>query len=805
MIDRFLPRNLLPRFLIAALLLGLLTPFAARADEPASSDIALKECLVIKPVGRGNRSPLHQDGIEAEIVAGRWTPPKAGDTVQASNGKQTWEAAAAKDGKIQHAALGGGYLYWNVPSDTERVMILEAAGHGLVYVNGEPRVGDPYSNGIVQVPVLLHKGSNDFLFVVGRGQLQAKLVKPKSKAMLNTRDLTVPDYIVGESRQVWAAIVVINADTKPLEHPSLYISIGGLDMPTNVLPTMPPLSVRKVAFRLSSHAAELVDHAVELTLTNGQDGKEKPDAPKKNILDTAKFDIRQRKPDELHKRTFISDIDGSVQYYAVQPANPITDKDKEKAKDGLALFLTLHGASVEGLGQAAAYGRNPAGHIVAPTNRRPYGFDWEDWGRLDAMEVLDIASKDLKTDPRRTYLTGHSMGGHGTWQVGVTFPDRFAAIAPSAGWISFASYAGGSRRPENPIPMQSMLFRAGLPSDTLSLERNYANYGVYILHGDADDNVPVEQARTMRKELGAFHSDFAYYERPGAGHWWGNACVDWPPLFDFLLTHALPDPASMPKVDFVTASPAVSATYRWATIEAQTKAFELSSIQLKFDAKERRFNGKTKNVARLSLDLSHVNPGEPLKLDLDGQTIDKVAWPEKATRLWLQHEGDKWTAWSFAKARYDAETFWYRGNGSIDVIADVDFDLTNHFDKDRNVIVYGNADTHALWKALLGDSPVQVKRGEVQVGDKTEKGDDLACLFVRPRPGSDKASVGVVSGSGLPGMRLTERMPYFVSGVAFPDCLLVGAETLTKGVDGVRMAGFFGNDWSVKEGEFVWK
>ena len=137
-------------------------------------------------------------------------------------------------------------------------------------------------------------------------------------------------------------------------------------------------------------------------------------------------------------RTFISDIDGSVQYYAVAPV-------KQNQKDGpsLALFLSLHGAGVEATGQAAAYASKTWGHLIAPTNRRPYGFDWEDWGRMDALEVLEHAQKLYKTDPQRTYLTGHSMGGHGTWHVGATFPDRFAAIGPSAGWVSFSTYAGG--------------------------------------------------------------------------------------------------------------------------------------------------------------------------------------------------------------------------------------------------------------------------------------------------------------------------------------------------------------------------
>ena len=41
------------------------------------------------------------------------------------------------------------------------------------------------------------------------------------------------------------------------------------------------------------------------------------------------------------------------------------------------------------------------------------------------------------------------MGGHGTWHIGATFPDLFAAIGPSAGWLSYWSY-GRRRRSEPP-------------------------------------------------------------------------------------------------------------------------------------------------------------------------------------------------------------------------------------------------------------------------------------------------------------------------------------------------------------------
>jgi hypothetical protein len=51
------------------------------------------------------------------------------------------------------------------------------------------------------------------------------------------------------------------------------------------------------------------------------------------------------------------------------------------------------------------------------------------------------------TNPRRTWLTDHSMGGHGTWHLGVAYPDMFAPIGPSAGWIRMARLATGLASP----------------------------------------------------------------------------------------------------------------------------------------------------------------------------------------------------------------------------------------------------------------------------------------------------------------------------------------------------------------------
>jgi pimeloyl-ACP methyl ester carboxylesterase len=810
--------------------------WAKALDDPAKpAPIAPRTALVLSGGGGGRpgRTVLRTDPVLVPIVAGTWTPPQSGDKISLADGSmRTWETVEiGDDGALKGAAGRARYAYVAVPSDSDRVMVLEASGHEMVYVNGEPRMGDVYGYDYVSLPVHLKTGINHFLFASsGRGGMRLRLVPPKQSAQISLSDNTLPDLVVGQPVKTWGAIVVLNNTGQTLAGFHIESTIAGSPPNQTPVPALPPCGTRKIGFLLEGEAPDRDgEREVSLTLVGGDDKRGEPVTIKLGV----------RRSDEKRKVTFLSDIDGSVQYFGLVPAKPSSESPTPATPPGL--ILTLHGASVEGMGQANVYSPKSWAHVVAPTNRRPYGFDWEDWGRLDAMEVLEYATRELNTDPRHTYLTGHSMGGHGTWILGATYPDRFAAIAPSAGWVSMVSYAG-ARRIENPTPLDALLQRASSPSDTLALAPNFAAEGVYVLHGDADDNVPVDQARNMRKVLSEFHTDFSYYERPGAGHWWGNPCCDWPPLVEFLARHELPKREDIRRVKFRTASPGVSGWCHWVGIEDQLKSMAISTVDVRWDPEKRRFSGTTENVARLAIDLAQLAPGKPISIELDGHTIDSLEWPDGQPRVWLQHQENSWlpiptpaasmkgpsrygpfreafrhrvqlvygtrgtpeeNACSLAKARYDAEAFWYRGNGSMDVLPDTSFDPKA--EPDRNVIVYGNADTNAAWQSLLGSSPVQVRRGLVKVGERELKDEDLGCLFLQPRPGSDNACVGVIAGSGPAGMRLNDRLPYFVSGVGYPDLLVLGPETLTKGTAGLKCAGFFGSNWSVDTGEFVWQ
>ncbi|QGJ70535.1 Hypothetical protein PBC10988_22320 [Planctomycetales bacterium 10988] len=53
-------------------------------------------------------------------------------------------------------------------------------------------------------------------------------------------------------------------------------------------------------------------------------------------------------------------------------------------------------------------------------------------GQQDVLDGIDWALTNHPAEPKRVYLCGFSLGGRGTYMMGLKCPDRFAAIAPFA-------------------------------------------------------------------------------------------------------------------------------------------------------------------------------------------------------------------------------------------------------------------------------------------------------------------------------------------------------------------------------------
>jgi len=804
-----------------------------------ATELLLSEGLALGPVGLVGRRVVPTDLLAWQMAAGKMAPPAA-NVVVGPNDKgepQSWAPLkAGDDGWFQGPATSGGYLYFVVDSARARTMIFEASGFYVAHINGRPRAGEKYGKDWVRHPVRLAAGRNEFLIKAERGRFHGRLVEPRAPVFFTDADATLPDVVLGEKGPFWAGLRLVNATGDRLERIEvLWREDGrgaGRDVRTSLDVSVAPFMTQKLAVPLSVLSLPAAEGKVRLEIrARARAGRRTIETPPFAV------ELKAVSPAAHHVRTFVSAVDRSVQFYGVAPRLGGGETAPAQAKP--ALVLSLHGAGVEADGQARAYKLKDWAYIVAATNRRAFGFDWEDWGRLDALEVLADASRLFGTDPDRTYLTGHSMGGHGTWQIGATLPDLWAAIAPSAGWYSFSSYGSGVVY-KDPTPVERILARANDPSETTELARNFLHYGVYILHGDQDDDVPVAQARFMRELLGKFHPDFCYYERPGAGHWWGAECVDWPPLFEFLRQRVRPAAAAARRVEFATADPGISSRSRWLEILAQAHPLEYSRVAVEMDEPGATIKGTTENVLRLAFDVPALPAGSPLAIELDGSRLT-ASLPPGANRVFLERGQDGWRlsgapgpgrknprrssgfksafgrgvvfvygtrgddaadALAFDKARFDAEMFWARGNNGIEVVPDTAFDPAR--DPDRSVILYGNADTNAAWPKLLPGCPVDIRNGLARAAGKRWAGADTAAYFVRPRPASDVASVGVVAWTGKAGWTAASPAQYFISGAGFPDLLILSAESLRSGTAGVRAAGWFGDDGSLEKGDIVW-
>ena len=175
-------------------------------------------------------------------------------------------------------------------------------------------------------------------------------------------------------------------------------------------------------------------------------------------------------------------------------------------KTEVPVILFLHGAGetkggtkkpVEvGLGPVIKKEQDfPAIVVIPQSEKRTWQAVSDDGKR--ALAILDTVTKEYKTDAKRTYLTGLSMGGYGTWSIIATQPEKFAAIVPICG--------GGD-------PNAAAKFK---------------DVPCWCFHGDKDPAVNVQKSRDMIEALKKAGGSPKYTEYPGVGHnSWDAAYAD---------------------------------------------------------------------------------------------------------------------------------------------------------------------------------------------------------------------------------------------------------------------------------------
>jgi predicted peptidase len=183
------------------------------------------------------------------------------------------------------------------------------------------------------------------------------------------------------------------------------------------------------------------------------------------------------------------------------------------------LILFLHGSGERGTNVWLVAKHGPP-EIVQQNHNLPFivvspqcprGAIWSDDLLL---ALLDNVEKKYAVDTHRVYLTGLSMGGYGTWSLGLSHPERFAAIAPVSGGGDFITPWLADKSKLTTLP-------------------------IWAFHGGKDPVVPLEESQRMvnyAKKLGIKEVKLTVY--PDAQHDCWTQTYTNPELFNWFLQHS---------------------------------------------------------------------------------------------------------------------------------------------------------------------------------------------------------------------------------------------------------------------------
>ncbi len=209
-------------------------------------------------------------------------------------------------------------------------------------------------------------------------------------------------------------------------------------------------------------------------------------------------------PEFLQRSIVLDGIEHRYQVYVPQ---------NYAATSAWPAILFLHGAGERGndglkqteVGLGTALRSHPErwpAIVIMP--QVPEGENWQGRAGEVAMAALEAAVAEFTVDASRIYLTGISMGGNGTWYLGYKHTDRFAALVAICGFVAL-----GDRYPA---------FVATSTDAYKDLAQALSNKPVWLVNGDADVVVPVEESRRMARELETAGAEIHYTELPGVNH-----------------------------------------------------------------------------------------------------------------------------------------------------------------------------------------------------------------------------------------------------------------------------------------------
>ncbi len=495
------------------------------------------------------------------------------------------------------------------------------------------------------------------------------------------------------------------------------------------------------------------------------------------------------------KRAYRSVVDGTAQPYELSipasydPAKPI------------ALYVYLHGMShyVPDLGWDWTGGNDQPGSRGGSNNyismnvfgRGNNSFRWA--GETDVMEAIASVRKRYNIDPDRIVLAGFSMGGAGSWQIGLHNPDMFCGLEIDAGVIGN---------------------RLNLDGLTPAQKAATATYGIMIPHAVNVVDVPlVGYAGQNDAQLASSKSISAQLVRegyhmqevsplysvgtdiftvwlasPGQGH--SHAAHDNVQdtlgiINNFTNANMVRGRVNPDHIRFVTYTLRYNHDF-WLTVDALQQQFDQARVDATRDAAKANYTITTQNISRLVLN----ETAAAKQITIDGDTLAVTFAPSITlarnaaghwqtasatadTGLRKQHDlqgpvndaffdsflcvtptGTPFNAIADERGKQELTRFsaaftrdycgLARTKADTDITAD---DIAN-----SNLVLFGDPASNKILAKIADKLPIKWTKDSIIVGDQTYSAADHVPVLIYPNPLNPKhyivLNTGLIAGGG---------------------------------------------------------
>jgi predicted esterase len=506
------------------------------------------------------------------------------------------------------------------------------------------------------------------------------------------------------------------------------------------------------------------------------------------------------------------------------------------------LYIYLHGRGDTDLGLGWIGGQTrPANGEVAGGDRGPSYIQLQVFGRAnnsfryagedDVLQALATVRKNYNIDPDRIVLAGFSMGGAGSWQVGLHSPDLFCGLEIDAGVI------GNRRSMEGLTPVQ----KAANSIYGITIDHAVNVLQVPLVGYAGENDAQLAASTSIREQLVRegytidHPSEFVwkaadiralFLANPKQGH--SHATGETLRLINeftaenFARGRIVPD-----HIRFVTYTTRYNKNY-WVTVDGMQQHFDRAYVDATRDAARSEYTIKTTNVSRLAL--SEMSAAK--KITIDGEVLSF----QPATNLLLSREAGHWALAapmpanvlrkqhnlqgpindafldSFICVKWDTQL----GMSPVDRrnIAELDrfermmakeyrgaarikngYEITDEDIASNNLILFGNPNNNAVLRKIRDQLPIKWDGGNIIVGDKTFTGPGLVPVFIYPNPLNPSRYVvintGLVAGGG--GNGAGGYGDFAVLQTSASDSGQITTETVAEGV--------FDESWKVPAGK----